>query len=82
MEIIGPLAMNEPIPIDEVYSRLISNKDKYNIDISYGEFLEILNDLEKRGAIKIVKKDSNTYIVLTEDAKYFLIVYSPAWIGL
>jgi len=50
--------------------------------MSYGEFLEILNDLEKRGAIKIVKKNGNTYIVLTEDAKYFLIVYSPAWIGL
>ncbi len=82
MDIIGPLAMSEPVPLDKVYGKYLSEKDRLCLDISYSEFINALRDLERRGVIKFLKRNNETHIALTEDAKYFLITYSPAWVGL
>jgi len=82
MDIIGPLAMSEPAPIDAIYGKLLAEKDRLNLDLSYGQFLKVLEEMERRGIIRTIKKDDKTYIALTDEARYFLITYSPAWIGL
>jgi len=82
MDIIGPLAMSEPVSIEDVYGRLLSEKDRLDIEMTYSEFLDTLREMEKRGIIKILKRDDKTYIMLTDEARYFLVTYSPAWIGL
>ncbi len=82
MDIIGPLTMSEPAPVDKIYSKLISEKDRLDIEMSYSEFLDTIREMERRGIVKTVRKDDKTYIALTDEARYFLITYSPAWIGL
>ncbi len=74
--------MSEPVSIEEVYSKLLSEKDRLNIEMTYSEFLDTLREMESRGIIRILKRNNKTYIMLTDEAKYFLITYSPAWIGL
>jgi predicted transcriptional regulator len=82
MDIIGPLTISEPVPIEEAYSKLLSEKDRLNLEMTYSEFIETLKEMENRGIIKMLKRNNKTYIMLTDEAKYFLITYSPAWIGL
>lgn len=71
-DVLPRVAWTTPASIEKVYEELI----KY-VYVSYREFIEIVNEFEKRNIIKILKMGDTRQIVLTEDAKYFLIVYRP-----
>ncbi len=71
-DVLPRVAWGTPAPLSRVYQELI----RY-VYVSYREFESIISEFEHRNIVKILRRGDSTQVVLTEDAKYFLIVYKP-----
>ncbi len=71
-DVLPRFAWSRPASVNELYAGIL----RY-VTVSFREFLNILREFEHRNIVKIIKKENDVLVYLTEDAKYFLIVYRP-----
>ncbi len=81
-DILARKVLDKPATIEEVYEEILRQKDRLMLELSLQELKDILNEFEKRGIVKLLRKDQHMEVVLTEDARYFVLVYSTSFIGL
>ncbi len=75
-EVLPILAWDKPVTIYDVYACVLAREKQLQLKISLRELREIIEDFERRNIVKFVDK-SRIMFMLTEDAKYFLIIYRP-----
>ena len=75
-EVLPVLAWSSPASLNEIYAYIIAREKELNLRLTLRELRAILREFECRNIVKIVDK-SELKVMLTEDAKYFLIVYKP-----
>ncbi|GEM_PF-6860470 len=81
-DILAKKILDRPATVEEIYEEVLRQKDRLMLDVSLQELREILNEFERRGIIKFVKDNNNTKAILTEEAKYFVLIYNTSFIGL
>ncbi len=72
----------KPISIHELYSIIVREGPRLDFRVSLEELKELIREFKDRGIVNEIRVDHDEYIVLTEDARYFVHIYSTSIIGL
>lgn len=76
-EILGRVAWDNPITLDELYKIIQNESKRLDINISFNELVKIIQDFKNRNIVYVFNDKGKIYIYLTGDAKYFLFIYKP-----
>jgi len=77
-EILGQVALAEPVPVSKVYERVVRESDRLDLKLTYSELVQILREFEQRGIVKLFNHNGTLHVVLTDKARYWLLVFSSA----
>ena len=81
-DILARKVLDRPATIEEIYEEILRQKDRLMLDVSLQELKDILNEFERRGIVKLLKEGQHMKVILTEDARYFVLIYNTSFIGL
>ena len=76
-EILPRVAWDRPARVEDVYALVVKESKRLEIELSLRELHDILRELEARNIVKLIRDKDGLKVYLTEDAKYFLIIYRP-----
>ncbi len=82
-DILAQKALQNPVSIEELYQEVLRQSQRLSLEISLQELKDIIKEFEERGIVKTFRDNKgNTVVVLTEEARYFVLIYSTSFIGL
>ncbi len=77
-DVLGKIALDKPISVVKVYEYILRESSRLNVEMSFEELKNMLLEFRDRGIVQILNENGQLHVMLTDDARYWLLTYSFA----